>query len=136
VPLRQAVVCAKTRSIFNDLKGGDSDANSFTASHGWLSNFKARHGFKNVKMSGESASADFEATEKFPEELRDIEEGGFTAEQVFNVDETGLYWKKMPDRKVSIEENTTPGFKAAKDWLTLLLGGNAEGDFKLKPLVL
>jgi hypothetical protein len=56
---------------------------------------------------------------------------------VFNVDETGLYWKEMPDRTyVSIEEKTAPGFKAAKDRLTLLLGGNAEGDFKLKPLVL
>jgi hypothetical protein len=42
----------------------------------------------------------------------------------------------MPDRTyVSIEEKTAPGFKAAKDRLSLLLGGNAEGDFKLKPLV-
>jgi hypothetical protein len=95
VPLSQAIVCAKARSIFNDLKGGDSDAKSVTASHGWLSNFKARHGFENVKMSGESASTDFEAAEKFPKELRDIiEEGGYTAKQVFNVDETGLYWEK------------------------------------------
>jgi hypothetical protein len=92
VPLSQAIVCAKARSIFNDLNAGDSDAKRFTASVGWISNFKARHGFKNVKMSGESASADFEATEKFPEELRDIiEHGGYTAKQVFNVDETGLY---------------------------------------------
>jgi hypothetical protein len=80
VPLSQAIVCAKARSIFNDLKGGDSDTKSVTASHGWLSNFKARHGFKNVKMSVESASADFDASEKFPEELRDIiEKGGYTA---------------------------------------------------------
>jgi hypothetical protein len=40
VPLSQAIVCAKGRSIFNDLKG-DSDVKSFTASDGWLSNFKA-----------------------------------------------------------------------------------------------
>jgi hypothetical protein len=46
-------------------------------------------------MSRESASADFEAARKFPEEMRDIiEKGGYTAKQVFNVDETGLYWKK------------------------------------------
>jgi hypothetical protein len=49
VPLSQAIVCAKALSIFNDLKGCDSDAKRFTASHGWLSNFKARHGFKNGK---------------------------------------------------------------------------------------
>ena len=33
-------------------------------------------------------------------------------------------------------ERSAPGFKVAKDRLTLALGGNAEGDVKLKPLLL
>jgi hypothetical protein len=42
----------------------------------------------------------------------------------------------MPSRtSISKEEKTAPGFKAAKDRLTLMLGGNAERDVKLKPLV-
>lgn len=32
------------------------------------------------------------------------------------------------------KEKAAPGFKAAKDGMTLLLGGNASGDLKLKPL--
>lgn len=54
---------------------------------------------------------------------------------VFNVDETGLFWKGMPKRTfLSKEDKQALGFKAAKDRLTLLLGGNASGDFKLKLL--
>ena len=52
------------------------------------------------------------------------------------MDETGLYWKRMPDQSyISKEEKLMPGYKAAKGKLTLLFGGNASGDMKLKPLL-
>jgi hypothetical protein len=65
-----------------------------------------------------------------------IEEGGYCAHQVFNVDKTGLFWKKMPARTFAKkEEKTAEGHKPTKDRQTLLLGGNAVGDIKLKPLL-
>ena len=49
------------------------------------------------------------------------------------MDEIGLYWKRMPDQSyISKKEKLMPGYKAAKDRLTLFVG-NASGDLKLKP---
>ena len=52
------------------------------------------------------------------------------------MDETGLQWKKMPDRTyITTEEKSALGFKSFKDSFTLLLGANLTGDCKLKPVL-
>jgi hypothetical protein len=80
-------------------------------------------------MSGEAASGDTEAANKFPGWLKNIiDEGPYLPEQMFN--------QKMPSRKyISKEEKTMPGHKASKSRVRLLLGGNASGTCKLKPLL-
>ena len=91
----------KAKSLYEDLKkkqGKESEGTSFNASHGWFHWFKARANLHNVKVSGEAASADMVAAQEFPEMLREtVDEGTYLPEQVFNVDETGPYWKRMPD---------------------------------------
>uniref|UniRef100_K7G5W7 DDE-1 domain-containing protein n=1 Tax=Pelodiscus sinensis TaxID=13735 RepID=K7G5W7_PELSI len=119
---------------FEDLKkkeGYDYDQ-TFTASHGWFNRFKMCANLHNVKLSGEAASADSKAAEPFIEELdKLIKEGNY-----FNVDEIGLFWKKMPEcNYIHKEAKTMPGYKSFKDRLTVLLGGNVSG-FKLKLLLI
>ena len=47
----------------------------------------------------------------------------YLLEQVFNVNEIGLCWKRMPDRShISKKENLMPDYKAAKDGLTANCG--------------
>ncbi|XP_066428508.1 tigger transposable element-derived protein 1-like [Eleutherodactylus coqui] len=131
----------KALSLFEDVKtkyGEEAADVTFTASHGWFNCFKAHNSLHNIKVTGEAASADTVAAQEFPATLKEIiKEGAFSPQQIFIVDETGLYWKKMPDRTyISKEEKSMPGFKPAKDRLTLLLGGNTAGDMKIKPLLM
>lgn len=138
VPVSLAVIQTKAKSLYDDLKakeGGCSKEEQFTASRGWFQRFKIRYNFHNIKVTGESASSDTTAAEKFVPQFEKLVEE-YSPKQVFNVDETGIFWKRMPARTyISQEEKHAPGFKAAKDRVTLLVGGNASGDYKMKPLL-
>nr|XP_012147629.1 PREDICTED: tigger transposable element-derived protein 1-like [Megachile rotundata] len=119
IPLDGNIIKQKALKIYKHLKEhGESSVNP---------DFVAR----------ESASADHEAARTYPEKIQNIiKEQGYTSDQVFNADETGLWWKKMPSRTfISKKEKTAPGFKVSKDRLTLLLCSNASGDFMTKPLL-
>ena len=65
-----------------------------------------------------------------------IEEKNLILEQIYNADETGLLWKCLLQRTlVSCLEKSAPGFKKAKDHLTVLGCTNATGTHKLKPVI-
>ncbi|XP_006173803.2 CENPB DNA-binding domain-containing protein 1 [Camelus ferus] len=136
VPVSVAVIQEKAKSLFDDLQreqGESSQTEKFSASKGWFVRFKERHCLPHFKTNSTATGN----KDIYPEILKSIiREGEYTPQQVFNVDETGLYWKRMPEGTfLSVEEKAEPGFKSCRERLMLLLGGNAAGDFKLKPLL-
>ncbi|XP_053646540.2 tigger transposable element-derived protein 1 isoform X2 [Cherax quadricarinatus] len=133
--LTRGIIQDKALSIFNSMKaerGEKAAEDTFEASRGWFQRFKDRCQLSN-KVDGEIVSAG-----GYQREIaRIIECGKYTKHQIFNVDEIALYWKKMPSRTfIAKEEKSMHGFKAGKDRLTLLLGVNAAGDCKLKPMMI
>ncbi|XP_039192449.1 tigger transposable element-derived protein 1-like isoform X2 [Crotalus tigris] len=139
LPVSLLLIQNKARSIFSMLKEqtGEECTEIFTASHGWFMRFQQRFHYQKTQASAEAARADEEAARHFLNELDGIiAEGNYFAEQIFRVDETGLYWKRMPERTyLHREAQAMPGCKAFKDRVTLLLGGNVSG-FKLTPFLI
>jgi hypothetical protein len=62
-----------------------------------------------------------------------IEEGNYSASNVFNFDETGLLYKALPNR--TLAEGKVKGKKLSKERMTLGLACNADGSEKLKMVV-
>lgn len=147
VSLTQQNVCAQALRIFESLKllNNSGKNERFLASKGWYFRFKRRCNWNRSPNVAEESSGydDIELIEEanpeptFADKLRKvIEEGGYTPQTVFNIDETAIYWKKMPDNcYIGRLEKSFPGFKYSKDRMTIMLGGNAAGDFRLKPLL-
>jgi len=140
--ISEAIICEKAKRLHDDLKQdtpgtSDSKSDEFKASRGWFDRFKKRSGIHSVVRHGEAASSNKDTAEKFVGEFKIfVESEAFSPNQVFNCDETGLFWKKMPRRTyITKEEKSLPGHKPMKDRLTLLLCANASGDMKIKPLL-
>ncbi|XP_064090764.1 tigger transposable element-derived protein 1-like [Macrobrachium nipponense] len=125
-PLSLFTVQMKARSLFQTLKerAGVEYKQEFLASVGWFKRFKKRFQLHSVRVTGEAASADEEGASKFVDSLDEmITDEEYLPEQIFNVDETGLFWKRMPERTyIHKEASSMPEFKAFKDRLTLLVG--------------
>ncbi|XP_066261172.1 tigger transposable element-derived protein 1-like [Euwallacea similis] len=145
IPINEDLIKEKAKQYFNQLKNLELSSSSncfenlkFPASNGWLTEFLRRHALHNVKIQGEAASADKTAAKNYCQVLAKIIDGsGYCPDQVFDADETGLFWKKMPSRTfIAKSEKTAIGFKAAKDRITLLLCSNASGTRILKPLII
>jgi hypothetical protein len=52
----------------------------------------------NVRVTGEAGSADEDGAQKSVDSFDSLIKEGYLPEQIFNVDETGLQWKRMPNR--------------------------------------
>lgn len=133
-PLDRAVIMAQAKSFHAEL----NISTPCDYSTGWYNKFKNRHGLRLVQISGEKASADFEAADSFIKEFEDIiTQLKLSPEQVYNVDETALFWRYVPRKTyVTPKETSASGFKDSKERLTVMACANAAGTHKSKLLII
>ena len=108
---------------------------TFKASNGWLDKFKNRHCITFRSISGESAQVDPGTVEEWKNRLPSLI-NCYAEHDVYNADETGLFFKLLPDRSMVLPKESCNGGKQSKERYTVLLCANWSGTHKLKPLVI
>jgi len=111
---------------------------NFNASSEWLTRFKQRHGIRELTIQGKRLSCSVEAVDKFYIEFQEfLQLENLQSDQIYNADETGLYWMCLPTQTLAMsKEKSTPGHKSFKKRITVMCCGNASETHKMKLLVI
>lgn len=123
------LLLAKARTFITPLQAeGD-------ISMSWIQRWKGRHGIVSKKICGESASVTENAVfDWYKSTLPSIMQR-FSPENVFNSDETGLFWKLSPENTLAFKAEKCHGGKCAKDRVTVVVGASMMGE-KLPLLII
>ncbi|XP_045783380.1 jerky protein homolog-like isoform X1 [Maniola jurtina] len=104
IPVSGSILKAKAIEFYKE----NTKKDDFRASNGWLDKFRKRFGI-HLTVSGEKMSSNESAVQHLKDK---VEELGLR-DQMYNVDESGLFWEIFPNETfVSSEEASALGHKA------------------------
>ncbi|XP_054725301.1 jerky protein homolog-like [Anastrepha obliqua] len=117
-PIGGPILKEKALAIHQKINiGGD-----FVASDDWLNRWKKRHGINFAHVSGEKMSADTSGATQFKTKFGEmVKTEELSPEQVYNMDETGLNIKMLPETTfLGSHEQSASGFKKNKEPILVL----------------
>ena len=89
-----------------------------------------------VVLSGEAADVDPTVVSDWSERLKTICQG-YALKDIFNADETGLFYSALPTRSMAVKVVNTSGKKMSKERITVLLACSTIGEkLTLQPILI
>ncbi|XP_046396683.1 jerky protein homolog-like [Ischnura elegans] len=129
VAVNGPMICEQARLFHQQLRGDGT----FSASSGWLTSFKDRHGIRASNMVGEKYTGDLRAIDEFKKMFKWlIDQYDLTPDQVYNADESGFLWKSLPKFSAVKTKESCGNYEAGKERMTIMCCANASGGHKLK----
>ena len=106
----------------------------FKASNGWLESFRKIYQIVSNELCGESSDVSSETIEEWVAKLPFIIQG-YEPENIANGDETGLFFRALPNKSLCLKGEKCSDGKLCKERLTAFLCSFMSGEMK-KPLVI
>lgn len=131
VSISGPLLMAKAKELSRDL--GHED---FSATSGWLNRWKVRHQILYKRAHGEKNSADIQGAQEWLTNTLPSLLESFSPSDIYNADETGLYYRATPDGRLCYSYEKISGSKKSMDRLTVLCCANMSGCDKLRLLVI
>jgi len=129
IPFTISLLQEKARRI-----GEELGLDGFGASRGFVQAWARHHNLASVVLHGSGGSVDIGEAEKRMSDIR-AQLQDFEADKIFNMDETGLFYRCLPNRSFvpADQRRVARGTKAmkAKERVTLVLACNATGARKV-----
>ncbi|CAF1033727.1 unnamed protein product [Brachionus calyciflorus] len=125
--LSQAILKQKAKEFFQLFEAkGHKFKKVFEASNGWLNRFQERFNLCSKKTCGESGSVNENDVQSGRDDLKDVIQN-YPPNNIYNADETGLFYRLGPDRNIVHRDEEVKGYKKDKARTTCMLGTNASG---------
>lgn len=131
IPISGPILIAKAQK-FADAFGHKE----FICSNGWLDRFKHRNGIALKCVVGESGSVTEEMTSEWQKTLLPNVLKQYAPQDIYNMDETGLFFRMIPDKTMAFKDDACHGWKKSKERITVAVCANMDGSDKMKLLVI
>lgn len=132
LPLSGPLICAQAERYALRMNIIDS----FKVSEGWLARFKDRHGLVFKTVCGERGEVDEQVVKDWQNVQLKEHVAAYDPNDVFNADETALFFKALPDKTITFKGDPCTGGKRSKERVTVLLAANMTGTERLPLLVI
>ncbi len=129
IPISGPIILAEAQNMAKELGYPE-------VSMGYIAGFKHRKGISFRTIQGEAKSVPQAAVDAWKGTLLPQLLQEFSPSDIYNLDETGLFYKLQPSKSLAYKDEDGRGGKLSKARITVMPCANMDGSHKLKPLVI
>lgn len=136
IAISDELVKTKAQSLLSRLSSmGETSNGGSEITMSWIQRWKRRHNITSKILCGESNDVSEEVSHQWVTKILPTLLQRFSPSDIFNGDETGLFWKLTPQRTLAFVGEKCYGGKHSKERITVLVAASMTGE-KLPLLII